>query len=962
MRQSHSTVALHWHCVTLACFLSGCAQAVPFWKATWSVDDMETWIYGGTGNDHGPADPERLEAYTANLERWETKNMARGGMTADRRGMSEVSGETEGGLSTTTYFGHVWSETDWHSEYGAKPPPRDTMGEYKVGPTAWRRGYLLDKKYFPPGAGIPKVRAVFGEVWKRATYHTNTNEDSFDGESEALFKELAGRQTEVTPQAVRWTAPAPRKTPKTITDEQRAKAIIMPPLESDDEGDIVSRYARPVAAAALESTTSPAEQEQAEKENQKAKAAPRKKSYGSDAGSTTASGPSDAISDITGADSEAPASKKGRGGGIVTSRQVAAAVVAVGRANEVIRRGDDLVKHLQDDMTVDVVYPKAVSACSASIDKALAPYVQLSYCKVPNGAVEGPNLTRSLRETKDRLAKIINLVRAFHPDKANMKVETSYIYLSKAIVSAMSIPGFKVVVSIRIKEFELFVAEVAARDREAWATAITAWMPGCSNGGLPSISSMCDAYKQCETAMALIKRKQTDSFVDENLAVVMASDVKTYRRFIMHWEHIKLYDDKLQEQVHAIYTLTCVDNIEITEFQRLQTIATDQRGTLSTNMSVYDAGIKLAAEWKDDERARILDHDGLPTLRTLEHLFEQIKSTSLSMTMNDTTIELDKEWIKSLEPVTDKLGFLYATTSARFQRSHCQRIEVITDYLKTAWQAAVVAVVTNYQTALRSLLDRCGERQFPTRKCDESCAKLSLTTGFDFAALAATLRYTDTEDIAQVNRTAATRTACATMCKHVCDLLGASDPASQAFDVLGGLIKWVGGGTAQRPAEWTRGCDFDVQFQPMAMTAAESADADIPLSYIRPKVLNLCWTTIGVKALQILKLPCHNLKVAGGFSTLLLAVCDASAVKDGVNLCHPDDSEPVNELRKAMKPALDAVNSVFDTLGAKAAPPTVDVTIDASARAPSCLIESFIGYRTMAHGPFLPIGPGASPF
>ena len=95
---------------------------------------------------------------------------------------------------------------------------------------------------------------------------------------------------------------------------------------------------------------------------------------------------------------------------------------------------------------------------------------------------------------------------------------------------------------------------------------------------------------------------------------------------------------------------------------------------------------------------------------------------------------------------------------------------------------------------------------------------------------------------------------------------------------------------------------------------------------------------------------------------MLLAVCDASAVKDGVNLCHPDDSEPVNELRKAMKPALDAVNSVFDTLGAKAAPPTVDVTIDASVRAPSCLIESFIGYRTMAHGPFLPIGPGASPF
>jgi hypothetical protein len=204
------------------------------------------------------------------------------------------------------------------------------------------------------------------------------------------------------------------------------------------------------------------------------------------------------------------------------------------------------------------------------------------------------------------------------------------------------------------------------------------------------------------------------------------------------------------------------------------------------------------------------------------------------------------------------------------------------------------------------------------------------------------------------------------------DLLGASDPASQAFDVLGGLIKWVGGGTTQRPAEWTRGCDFDVQFQPMAMTADESADADIPLSYIRPKVLNLCWTTVGVKGLQILTLPCHKLKVAGGFSTLLLAVCDASAVKDGVNqglfdfaprsVCPPDDSMPVKELRKAMTPALDAVNSVFDTLGAKAAPPTVDVTIDETVRAPSCLIESFIGYRTMAHGPFLPIGPGASPF
>ena len=206
-------------------------------------------------------------------------------------------------------------------------PHRGTRWEntrWDVGPTAWRRGYLLDKKYFPPGAGIPKVRAVFGEVWKRATYHTNTNEDMYDGETNDAFKELAGRQMEVTPQAVQWTAPAPRKTPKTITDEQRAKAIIMPPLESDDEGDIVSRYARPVAAAALESTTSPAEQEQAEKENRKAKAAARKKSYGSDAGSTTASGPSDAISDITGADSEAPAPKKGRGGGIVTSRQVAA--------------------------------------------------------------------------------------------------------------------------------------------------------------------------------------------------------------------------------------------------------------------------------------------------------------------------------------------------------------------------------------------------------------------------------------------------------------------------------------------------------------------------------------------------------------------------------------------------------------------------------------------------------------
>ena len=76
--------------------------------------------------------------------------------SGSKRGHTDVDSTSNSGTGFETYMDHIWSEADWYEE-STDAPPKHTLGNWKVDEGVTCTGYLLDKKLFPPKAGLPKT-------------------------------------------------------------------------------------------------------------------------------------------------------------------------------------------------------------------------------------------------------------------------------------------------------------------------------------------------------------------------------------------------------------------------------------------------------------------------------------------------------------------------------------------------------------------------------------------------------------------------------------------------------------------------------------------------------------------------------------------------------------------------------------------------------------------------------------
>jgi len=161
-------------------------KAAPEWQPGMTFDQICDMLWSGIPEDDIEAQEEQVrlqEAYAIKLAGWEERHRmlpsgghARGAVhqasdaaagtaagaapaaSASRRGVLEVSQDTVSGTGFKTYLGHVWSEEDWYEDYTTKPP-RDNLGSWEVDKGVFATGYLLDRKFFPPKAGCPRLSA-----------------------------------------------------------------------------------------------------------------------------------------------------------------------------------------------------------------------------------------------------------------------------------------------------------------------------------------------------------------------------------------------------------------------------------------------------------------------------------------------------------------------------------------------------------------------------------------------------------------------------------------------------------------------------------------------------------------------------------------------------------------------------------------------------------------------------------
>ena len=149
------------------CF-SSILQAAPEWKPFLGVA-------GATGLLHGPGnDPEQQEKdnaeYKEKYEKWEKTRAEKIGTApaqGTKRGEIEVSTTERASVEATVYLGHVWSRAEFYREYDKEEPPKGSLGNHRISEGYYKYGFLLDKQFYSPSAGMPKIMRRWSEMADR---------------------------------------------------------------------------------------------------------------------------------------------------------------------------------------------------------------------------------------------------------------------------------------------------------------------------------------------------------------------------------------------------------------------------------------------------------------------------------------------------------------------------------------------------------------------------------------------------------------------------------------------------------------------------------------------------------------------------------------------------------------------------------------------------------------------------
>ena len=163
-------------------------------------------------------------------------------MAAAVRPWRPLSQDTVSGTGFKTYLGHVWSEEDWYEDYTTKPP-RDNLGSWEADKGVFATGYLLDRKFFPPKAGLPKAFGFFHHGVTGNKVVARSDEEDFSGQAKQALQRLAqlGPRTAAdmglaTIKGAKKTA-TPRALPEHLQDQVQPKFQIREDSDPDSEAD-----------------------------------------------------------------------------------------------------------------------------------------------------------------------------------------------------------------------------------------------------------------------------------------------------------------------------------------------------------------------------------------------------------------------------------------------------------------------------------------------------------------------------------------------------------------------------------------------------------------------------------------------------------------------------------------------------------------------------------------------------
>ncbi len=965
-------------------------KAAPEWQPGMTFDQICDMLWSGIPEDDIEAQEEQVrlqEAYAIKLAGWEERHRmlpsgghARGAVhqasdaaagtaagaapaaSASRRGVLEVSQDTVSGTGFKTYLGHVWSEEDWYEDYTTKPP-RDNLGSWEVDKGVFATGYLLDRKFFPPKAGLPKAFGFFHHGVTGNKVVARSDEEDFSGQAKQALQRLAqlGPRTAAdmglaTIKGAKKTA-TPRALPEHLQDQVQPKFQIREDSDPDSEADddmtsCFTRMSGQTVSAEIAAMPGPHAKPPGKKSCQ---ATCGLASSGSSVASTVAPGSAaDGVSDITecasvtGASDGAPADPPSKGKKGVTRAQLDKHVLkctqVVTKTEEVCSKAETQLKMMTDNR-VQAVAPKTLTGVGAGLLKFSSADMKALMLFVRDGhsATDGLALIKRVDNARSGVTYAENLARALHPDKSS-KEQLSENYMRLAIAKFVGSVG-PVLITVRLIHFERAWREhvkTKPMNADRHKTAIHLLTTDDAPRDYPSLSAVSRNYSSADDAsQAKIVAVQTKSLVDEHVQVLVHANSledthqceAAYCTFTRLLGSLVVDDAAIQREVSVLHKMTDEDqhdSLDYDTYVECLKIVDNETGPISGALAAFDIGTTLLKRWRDHRDMLVNDNDAAPILDTLLNLHRTAcEVPAPTPVLDGGKVSVPSLWFDAMDPVATKRAFLYANTSKAFRRTHAASINRVSEFLSESWTSVTRSVVELYGKSLDALLSKGWNNAMAMGPLIDAMS-CTLTCEYDRLAKATAADEADADALARRQAQRLTSIATWRLAQSVsqsvsqaqadADALGAgaagalseTEP-SQSVSQHAAVLEFVQTHMRCPDVEsWTVDSSYTLYFAPMATSFEAALLADTKLSYMRKILLSAVWRNVRLHIAGVLR----NTDLLGKFHFgdvvgVALASLSCPSLNQKIMLVPGRDTDAIETLRERMAPICDAFLEFF---------------------------------------------------